>query len=96
MKIVVYECKKQFIRQSHVTKVSYLRIRMTNSLENFGKHQKLNFFSWGGGGLIFMPPTKIGLKLPSFSHVFCFENPIFPLNFSIFSVGTLEVASLLF
>ena len=31
------------IRQSHVTKVSYLRIRMPNSLENFRKHQKLNF-----------------------------------------------------
>ena len=31
------------ISQSHVTKVSYLRIRMPNSLENFRKHQKLNF-----------------------------------------------------
>ena len=37
-KSVVYECK-----QSHVKKVSYLPIRMTNSLEDFRKYEKLNF-----------------------------------------------------
>ena len=73
MKIVVYECKKQFIRQSHVTKVSYLRIRMTNSLENFGKHQKLNFFSCGGvGGVNFYAPNQNWVKTPIILPCFLF------------------------
>ena len=43
---VIFIVFENNIRQSHVRKVSYLCIRMPNSLENLRKHQKLNFVLW--------------------------------------------------
>ena len=76
---VIFIVFENNIRQSHVTKVSYLRIRMPNSLENFKKTSKTKFclvkspgkpaaclFFLKRGGVIFtpLPPsTKIGLTV---------------------------------